>query len=189
MLKQNKIWAFIFLLIIAGNTTCNFRQDENIQKQLFDLNWKFLYGDNKYAAEADFDDQDWRSLDLPHDWNKDMNLKGSLSGNDLESGTIEEVGWYRKYFEIPPNWSGKSIQIVLEGISKQHKIFVNGTMIENSGKRKTAYQTVLNPYLNENSKNVIAIRVVVANDSENILSTEAGIFNHVWLLISDTRKN
>jgi beta-galactosidase len=34
----------------------------------FDADWKFLRADAPGAERADFDDSDWRALDLPHDW-------------------------------------------------------------------------------------------------------------------------
>ncbi|HXP62419.1 MAG TPA: glycoside hydrolase family 2 TIM barrel-domain containing protein [Dongiaceae bacterium] len=34
----------------------------------FDADWRFLRGDAPGAERVDFDDSDWRALDLPHDW-------------------------------------------------------------------------------------------------------------------------
>ena len=34
----------------------------------FNFDWKFQLGDNSEYASASFDDSDWRSLHLPHDW-------------------------------------------------------------------------------------------------------------------------
>ena len=36
--------------------------------QLFDTGWRFTKGDPPGASEAAFDDTQWRTLDLPHDW-------------------------------------------------------------------------------------------------------------------------
>lgn len=35
---------------------------------LFNFDWKFKLGEMVGAEKADFDDKDWRSLDLPHDF-------------------------------------------------------------------------------------------------------------------------
>jgi hypothetical protein len=35
--------------------------------KLFDLNGQFNYGNNILASNVDFNDQNWRSIDLPHD--------------------------------------------------------------------------------------------------------------------------
>ena len=34
----------------------------------FDFDWKFSKGDPQDAWTAEFDDEAWRMLDLPHDW-------------------------------------------------------------------------------------------------------------------------
>jgi len=34
----------------------------------FDFNWKFQKGEIKAAEKVDFNDKDWRSLNVPHDW-------------------------------------------------------------------------------------------------------------------------
>ncbi len=33
-----------------------------------DFDWLFYLGDESLAKNTDFDDQNWRELDLPHDW-------------------------------------------------------------------------------------------------------------------------
>ena len=38
------------------------------RKQLFDYSWKFFLGDAASAQSKDFNDENWRNLDLPHDW-------------------------------------------------------------------------------------------------------------------------
>ena len=34
----------------------------------FDANWKFMLGDYPDACLPDYNDAEWRELDLPHDW-------------------------------------------------------------------------------------------------------------------------
>ena len=74
-----------------------------------DSNWKFLLGDPSGAEARSFDDANWRSVDLPHDWSiegrpaKD-NPTGS-GGGFYPAGT----GWYRKTFSAPAEWKGKRV--------------------------------------------------------------------------------
>src|SRR5437667_11508575 len=35
---------------------------------LFDADWRFHRGGAQRAEQPDFDDSQWRKLDLPHDW-------------------------------------------------------------------------------------------------------------------------
>ena len=67
------------LLISAG---CDTSDSETDRKTLFNDGWKFHLGDMEQAMQPDYDDQDWRDLQLPHDWA----IEGEFSA-DYSSGT------------------------------------------------------------------------------------------------------
>ncbi len=63
-------------------------------------------GNGDGAAAANFDDHDWRTLDLPHDWAVELpfDSRGSHSHGYKAIGRNfpdTSVGWYRKSFFIP----------------------------------------------------------------------------------------
>lgn len=180
--------AFILLLPGGFLQQCTVTSDEIIQKQLFDLNWKFSLGNYSAAKETDFNDIGWRSIDLPHDWSTDSIITESLKKAE-KVGKTTETGWYRKNFEIPDNWGGKKIMIELEGIPMQHEIFVNGFAVRNSVSSKLHSKANLTPHLKPNEKNVIAIRIDVNKESDLPWKAETGIFRHVWLVIKDNGPN
>ena len=66
--------------------------------QSFNSNWKFYLGNTTNAQDPAFDDTDWRSLNLPHDWSMegkfDKNNPAGTGGGALPGG----LGWYRKTF-------------------------------------------------------------------------------------------
>lgn len=73
-----------------------------------DSNWKYQYGSHKEAIAPDFDDSEWRTLDLPHDWSVETdaataagNNIGPFSKNSTEGSasgqTVGGEGWYRKH--------------------------------------------------------------------------------------------
>jgi len=186
MFGKEKLLAIAFLFIIGNFIHCNVQNNDISRKQLFDLNWKFNHGNNVVlASEVDYNDQNWRSLDLPHDWSKDEALLKLSSENRVDS-ISKEIGWYRKHFEIPKNWLKKTIIIEFEGICDKTEIFVNGIAIADSIKGNNSFQTILNSYLNSEGNNVIAIRVAIPKQSENTWPIESGIYKHVWLVIKDS---
>ena len=164
---------------------CNGNGTGISQKKLFDLNWKFNYGNNKSSAEVDFMDQNWRSLDLPHDWSKDKELLRSINGT-TNSNPLK-IAWYRKHFEIPENWFNKNISIYFEGISDQTEIFVNGKSIDHFHEKSESYQKLISPYLNYKDNNVIAIKVSISKQTEGRSEAYLGIYKHVWLVIKDSQ--
>src|SRR5881394_8392 len=52
------------------------------------------------AAKPDYDDSDWRTVDLPHDWS----IEGPLDpANYVDNGFLPRgVGWYRRHFHLDP---------------------------------------------------------------------------------------
>ncbi|MDP4275390.1 MAG: hypothetical protein Q8907_14035 [Bacteroidota bacterium] len=69
--------SLFILLTISCHTNID-AQEYNPRKQLFDYNWKFFLGDTANARSKDFNDEHWRSLDLPNDGSiegKTRNLK------------------------------------------------------------------------------------------------------------------
>ena len=64
----------------------------------FNFEWKFYKGDITGAYKTDFNDKDWRDLDLPHDWSIEgpFDSKWASCTGYLPAG----IGWYRKNFKI-----------------------------------------------------------------------------------------
>ena len=185
MISRFKI--LFYILIVIAFVSCGKGKNTFSQKKLFDLNWKFFKGDIENAYQISFSDKDWRNLDLPHDWSKDNEMTDEIP-DGLTVDLSSEIGWYRKHFEVPQNWTDKRILINFEGISDQSELFVNGISVADSEKGNDSFQTTLNSYLNYKGNNVIAIRVKIPKQIENTQQTELGIYKHVWLLIKDSPK-
>ena len=151
------------------------------EKICFNDNWSFSLSDNPKASETDFNDKEWRVLNLPHDWaiegdfSKD-NPSGT-GGGALPGGT----GWYRKTF-IPSNEdSDKIIRIDFDGIYMNSEVFINGQSL---GKRPYGYISFgydITPYLKWNEKNVIAVRVDNSEQPNSRWYSGCGIYRNVWL--------
>jgi len=169
---RKKIVRLFLLLLVGSVISCNVQDNKTIIKKLFDLNWKYNYGDNVSAFEIDFDDSEWNGIDLPHKPEKKLDSSG--------------IVWYRKHFEIPQGWSDKSISIYFEGISSPYELYVNGIFIENLPAEKTSFQARLDPYLNSGGRSVVAIRIALPEGKNDPVQTEIGIFKHVWLIVKNS---
>ena len=71
------------------------------ERQCFDKDWRFNLGDSAIMSKTDFDDSNWRCLDVPHDWAIEGDFyvgnPSGAGGGALPGG----IGWYRKYFSLP----------------------------------------------------------------------------------------
>jgi len=65
-------------------------------------------------AQPSFDDGQWRSLNLPHDWGVEGPFKQEYPG---ETGKLLwwGVGWYRKHLNISASDAGQKIYLDVDG--------------------------------------------------------------------------
>ena len=183
-LRRNVLRLLASFLFLWGMTVQAGAHD-GARKQLFDFDWKFTLGDPTEASSAGFDDSDWRTLDLPHDWS----VEGTISpdapmGNDggyFPAG----IAWYRKTFEVPVTFQNCKMGIYFEGVYMNSEVFINGHSL---GVRPYGYSSFfydMTPYLHFGGKNVIAVRVDNSAHKNCRWYSGSGIYRHVWLVHTD----
>ncbi len=140
------------------------------------------------AIDPKFDDSQWRSLNVPHDWavelpfvNKD-NFDVQSHGYRPVGGFFPEtsIGWYRKHFNLNKADSGLRFQLQFDGVFRDASMWVNGFYL---GTNESGYVGItydITDYLNFNRENVIVVRVD-ATQYEGWFYEGAGIYRHVWL--------
>lgn len=153
-------------------------------KTSFNKNWKFILGGQKGAEKPDFDDTNWRSLNVPHDWAIEGPFDSKFnarSGGLPSSGT----GWYRKTFTIPEKAKGKIVKVEFDGVMYNSHVWINGHLLGNRPYGYMGFMYDLTPYLKYgDEKNVIAVTM-----SPEELSSRwypgAGIYRNVWIHVED----
>ena len=129
---------------------------------------------------ANYPDDSWRRLDLPHDWGIEGPFRlelPSLTGKLPWRGT----GWYRKHFSIPTNDLGKRVFVDFDGAMAYAKIWCNGQYVGTWPYGYSSFRMDLTPFLKFGGENVLAVRL----DTETWDSRwypGAGIYRHVWLV-------
>mgnify|MGYP002854739733 CR=1 FL=1 len=147
--------------------------------------WHFLRIDSAWNIfeqrdmnSAAFDDSHWRSVTLPHDWGVELPMspdKGSCQGY-LPGGTA----WYRHTLDSIP--AGQQAWVYFEGVYNYSEVYLNGQLL---GKRPSGFASFLyhlTPYLRYDGKNVLAVRVNHAEESDSRWYTGSGIYRNVWLI-------
>ncbi|MDQ0640525.1 beta-galactosidase [Pedobacter sp. W3I1] len=179
------ILTTLFLLLL--NCTLGNAQSKgnNERKQLFDYNWKFLQGDEALAKTRDFNDKDWRGLDLPHDWS----IEGKINPKNPTGGAggyfPAGIAWYRKTLNAPLEWKGKEISIYFEGVYMNAEVFINGKSLGIRPYGYSSFNYDLSPYLDFDKENVIAVRVDNSQQINSRWYSGSGIYRHVWINVTD----
>ena len=154
--------------------------------QSFDAAWQFLKADAPGAEQNNFDDSAWRKLDVPHDWS----IEGPFSEANKAGGAgaflPDGVGWYRKHFSLPENFSGRRVSIEFDGVMANSDVWINGFHL---GKRPYGYVSFsydLTGHLNFGGKeNVLAVRADTSAQPASRWYAGAGIYRHVRLVATD----
>lgn len=190
LLSRTILACSIFLIASCSENTLTHQYSKRpestvIERQDLDFNfdWKFSQTENTAAFQVDFNDQDWRSLRLPHDWSIEKEYSQTLTAGAtgyLPGG----IGWYRKHFATPKG-NGKT-QILFDGVYNHSKVWINGNLL---GERPYGYSPFfydLTPYLNKNGKdNVIAVYVDRTRYVDSRWYTGSGIYRHVRLITTN----
>jgi beta-galactosidase len=138
-------------------------------------------GDTPVAyAQNQFDDSQWRLLNLPHDWGIEGPFKQEYPG---ETGKLPwwGVGWYRKHLSVPASDQGKRIFLDVDGAMAYATVWLNGHYFGGWPYGYASWRMDLTPGLNFGGDNVIAIRLDNPKNSSRWYPG-GGIYRNVWLV-------
>jgi beta-galactosidase len=152
----------------------------------FDRDWKFFLGDPEGAQSPDFNDNDWRLLDLPHDWS----IEGAFSQDAPAAGTgaylPTGIGWYRKQFLLPAGASGKRVALQFDGVYQRSEVWINGKPMGMRPNGFISFIYDITAYLNASgTANHLAVRADNSLQPNCRWYTGSGIYRHTWLVMTD----
>lgn len=149
----------------------------------FDTDWKFYKGEANGAEAIAFNDADWRSLDVPHDWSiegpYDRGNATGRGGGYLPAG----IGWYRKTFTLPAAGAARKHFIQFDGVMANSDVWINGHLLGHRPNGYVAFEYELTPYLKFGAgKNVLVVRADNSQQPASRWYAGAGIYRHVRLV-------
>ena len=176
------------LMVLSPSLLCAQRSEQDLTH-----GWRFHQGAAEGAESPDFNDQNWQSVKVPHDWaitgpfSRDHDLQKVAVTQNFETeasvktgrtGGLPYVGegWYRTSFR---STAGKQVSLVFEGAMSEAKVYVNGT------------QAIFWPY-GYNALHCDVTSLLRSNGEANVLAVHlenkpqssrwypgAGLFRHV----------
>ena len=132
---------------------------------------------------ASFDDSQWRTLQLPHDWAIENPFQIELP-NRTGKLPWAGIGWYRKSFEVPASDKGKRIFIDFDGAMSGTNVWVNGAWAGEWPFGYSSFRFDITNHLKYGQTNLIAVRLDNKPESSRWYPG-GGIYRHVRL----TKKN
>jgi len=196
-LTTEKLTRLLILIAAILLGSCNMQKTGFTDRQQdFDSGWKFKLGNVLHADSVVFDDSQWRTVDLPHDWSiEDLpevagkkqigpfseDSEGKGSTGHVKGGT----GWYRKTFTLDKSTKNKKVQICFDGVYMESNVWINGQHLGFHPYGYTPFNYDLTPYLKPaGKKNTVAVWVNNPGKNSRWYSG-SGIYRHVTLQITD----
>lgn len=152
--------------------------------ELFNFDWKFQRGDMQNAQSVNYDDSEWRSLDLPHDFQ--IEQPWDKSSGAARGYKAMVTGWYRKSFKADPAWKGKRVLLDFEGVMIWGEVWLNGEKIADLDYGYLGYEADISKYIDYERENVVAVYSSTGNRGNSRWYTGGGLFRDVHLIVKDT---
>jgi hypothetical protein len=103
-------------------------------------------------AAIDFDDKDWVSVDVPHNWDQYEGARRVKHGN--RHGTA----LYRKTFRVADAGADKRYFLFFEGVGSYATVYVNGRQAGYHAGGRTTFTVDITDYLRRTGDNLLAVR-------------------------------
>lgn len=179
-MRKNHLTLLVLALLFAATASAEGERTSI----LFNFDWKFKLGDIPHAQEIKYDDSQWRSLDLPHDYQIEMpwNDKANRSRGFKDMA----IGWYRKTFDADRSWKGKRVMLDFEGIMLHGDAYLNGQKIGGTDYGYLGFEADITKLLKYDQKNVLAVRCSTGDDKNSRWYTGGGLFRDIHLFLKDS---
>lgn len=126
-------------------------------------------------------------VDLPHDA-----MLRERRGADCPGG--KNTGWfegrdyvYEKKFFVPEEWAAKDIFFEFEGVYRNAKVYLNGTLAGGRAYGYSGFYIRANEFLRRGEENEIRVEAFNADQPNSRWYTGAGIYRPVWLHVLPKR--
>ena len=150
-----------------------------------DADWRFFQGEADGASLVEFNDSNWASVDVPHDWSIagpfDQHAPANGSGGWLPSG----VAWYRKVIALPADAAGKQIWIEFDGVMANSDVWMNGQHLGHRPNGYTSFLYDVTHVVRPGGKNVLVVKADTSAQPASRWYTGAGIYRHVRMVIAN----
>ncbi|MFJ9038373.1 sugar-binding domain-containing protein [Streptomyces sp. NPDC102406] len=138
------------------------------------------------AEQPGFNDTDWRTVAIPHDWSIEQTpttAHNTTSGTGFLPGGL---GWYRKKFTVPRGYAGKRISVEFDGVYMDANVYVNGRLVGNHpyGYTGFAYDITDLVHTDGRTPDVLAVEVRNRLPSSRWYSG-SGIYRRARLVVTE----
>mgnify|MGYP001412636404 CR=1 FL=1 len=193
MIKMTVIQGGLCLLIIVAMASGTRAVTDSANRSRdFNTGWKFTRDSLVDASGYAFDDGDWETVSIPHDFSIPRMDACAVEpfSSDSEGGaftghTVGGVGWYRKTFLLNESDRGKVVKVHFDGVYAESEVWINGHKLGYRPNGYVPFYYDLTPFLHIGDKpNVIAVRCRNLGENSRWYAG-SGIYRDVHVTFTD----
>ena len=175
------------LLLVAVFPLAVSAADRVRSVQSLDAEWLFSRGDAPASETPMFDDAQWRTLDVPHDWAIEGGVTKDAPADRGGGYRPSGVSWYRKRFSLPATAAGRRIFVEFDGVMANSQVWINGQRVGGRPSGYVSFQCELTGRVEtgDDQTNILAVRTDTAEQPASRWYTGQGIYRHVRLVVTD----
>lgn len=170
---------------------------------LLEKGWKFTKGDYPESVNKNFDDKNWESVVVPHDWaiygpfdRKHDLQEVAITQNGETVATIKTgrtgglpyvgTGWYRNTFNIENLDKGKKrVSLLFDGAMSEARVYINGKEAIFWPFGYNSFHCDITDFLNsDGNSNIVAVRLENKPQSSRWYPG-AGLYRNVHVVITN----
>ncbi len=153
----------------------------------FNSDWKFTLSDKPEFTFTNYETTDeWREVDLPHDWSVEHPFTDDLTKGDGATGYLPGgIAWYSKSFEKPITKDQKCY-LIFDGVYNNSEYWINGKKLGDHPYGYSPFFFDITDYLKPvGQSNELMVRVDRSRFVDSRWYTGSGIYRDVNLLVVD----
>lgn len=168
-------------LAVAGTGQAVSLKSEGRESQALDSGWRFSFGETDDApAAADYADNQWEQVQLPHSWNR-LGSYGDTRSSRTDNR--QGIGWYRLKLRAPRAEARRRFYLDFGAVSKIADIWVNGVHVGTHKGAFARFRIDVSDHWKPGEDNVIAVRAdnskpVAGSATAQILPLAGDFFVH-----------
>lgn len=189
----------LILTAVLFLTTTSITEAQTRTQTTLKKGWKFTREDNVAQSDINFDDSQWQSVTVPHDWaiygpfDKQNDIHRMAIVQDGQTKAIEHygrtgglpftgAGWYRTQFSVPDFSADKRVQIQFDGAMSNARVFVNGKEVGFWPNGYNTFHFDITDFVNQDGKdNTLAVRLENF-DEQSRWYPGAGLYRNVHII-------
>ena len=185
-------------LVVALMVTVNLSAQKRASQTL-NFGWRFHAGDVANAADPKTDDSNWRTVNVPHDFQIEQPWVAPAAGEKADNSDVaaniksrlssrgfKEMGkaWYRYHLTPADSLRGRRLLLDFGGIMYVGDVYLNGELVGGTDYGYVGFEIDITNKIRFGQDNVIAVMADTREPGNSRWYTGGGLFRDVKLVVT-----